>query len=150
MGQPNTALVLMPVDCSIALLQATHLPLWTTEALFEALLAMTGAAGMYLCARKVGHILGLRSRVGAIVTALFWIANPFALAYIWYHVMYVEVLWATLPWLCLFVLAAGGERRIGKLCLGAFAVSVVASLVSRRVSCPRRWSRWQSCACLSE
>jgi hypothetical protein len=126
-GQPNTALVLMPVDCSIALLQLTHLPLWTTEALFEALLAMSGAAGMYLCARQVGQILRVRSRVGAIVAGLFWVANPFALAYIWYHVMYVEVLWATLPWLCLFVLAAEGERRIGKLCLGAFAVSVVAS-----------------------
>jgi hypothetical protein len=126
-GQPNTALGLMPLDCSIAVLQSTHLPLWTTEALFEALLAMAAAAGMYLAAIKVGQLLEVRSRMAALVAALFWVANPFALAYIWYHVLYVQVLWATLPWLCLFVLAAEGHRRIGKLCLSAFAVGVVAS-----------------------
>lgn len=126
-GEPSTALGLMPVDCSIALLQATHLPLWTTEALFEALLAMASASGMYLAARKVGQLLAFRSRIAAISTALFWVANPFALSYIWYHVMYVQVLWATLPWLCLLVLAASGDRRIGKLCLSAFVATVVAS-----------------------
>ena len=126
-GQPNTSLVLLPVDCSITLLQSTGLALWMTEALFEALLAMAAAAGMYLAARRVGRLLAFRSRVAASVAALFWVANPFALAYVWYHLLYVQVLWAALPWLCLFVLAAEGDRRIGELCLGAFAVGVAAS-----------------------
>ena len=126
-GQPNTNLSLLPVDCSIALLQSTRLPLWMTEALFEALLAMAAVSGMYLAARRVGGLLAVRSRVAAIVAALFWVANPFALAYIWYHVLYVQVLWAAFPWLGLFVLAAEQDRRIGKLCLGAFAVGVAAS-----------------------
>jgi len=126
-GQPNTSLSLMPVDCSIALLQSTGLPLWVTEALFEALLAMAAAAGMYLAARRVGLFFAVRSRIAAVVAALFWVANPYALAYIWYHVMYLQVLWAALPWLCLFVLAAGGDHKLGKLCLGTFAVSVAAA-----------------------
>src|SRR5208282_5671189 len=126
-GQPNASLVLLPADCSIALLQSTGLPLWLTEALFEALLAMAAAGGMYLAAWRVGSLLAVRSRIAAIVAALFWVANPFALSYIWYHVLYVQVLWAGLPWLGLFVLAAEGNRRIGKLCLGAFAVTVAAS-----------------------
>ena len=79
--QPGAA----AVDCSTALFQATGLPLWTTEALFEALLAMAAAAGMYLAARKAGWLLAVRSRTAAIVAALFWVANPFALAYIWSH-----------------------------------------------------------------
>ena len=126
-GQPNTSLSLMPVDCSIALLQSTGLPLWVTEALFEALLAMAAAAGMYLAARRVGLFFGVRSSIAAVVAALFWVANPYALAYIWYHVMYLQVLWAALPWLCLFVFAAEGDHKLGKLCLGAFAVSVPAA-----------------------
>ena len=126
-GQLSTSLGLVPVDCSIALLQSTHLPFWVTEALFEALLGISGAAGMYLAAGKVGQILSVRSRIAAIGAAVFWVANPFALSYIWYHVMYVQVLWAALPWLCLFVLKAEEPRRIGRLCLTAFGVAVVAS-----------------------
>jgi hypothetical protein len=126
-GQPNTSLGLLPADCSIALLQSTPLPLWMTEALFEALLAMAAAAGMYLAAGRAGRLLAIRSRVAAIVAALFWVANPFALTYIWYHVLYVQVLWAAFPWLCMFVLAAEGNRRIGTLCLGAFAVGAAAA-----------------------
>jgi hypothetical protein len=126
-GQPNANLGLLPADCSIALLQSTGMPLWMTEALFEALLAMAAAAGMYLAARRVGRILAVRSRIASIVAAVFWVANPFALAYIWYHVLYVQVMWAALPWLGLFVLAAERDGRIGKLCLGAFAVGVVAA-----------------------
>ena len=126
-GQPTSNLSLMPVDCSIALLQSTRLPLWMAEALFEALLAMAAAAGMYLATRKVGRLLAVRSRVAAIIAAFFWVANPFALAYIWYHVMYVQVLWAALPWLLLFVSQRNGIAGSAKLCLGAFAVSVVAS-----------------------
>lgn len=126
-GQPNTSLGLLPVDCSISLLQSTGLPFWLTEALFEALLAMAAAAGMYLAAARVGRLLAVRSRIAAIVASLLWVANPFALAYIWYHVLYVQVLWAALPWLCLCVLAAEGDRRVGVLCLGAFAVGVAAS-----------------------
>ena len=102
----------MPADCSIALLQSTHLPLWMTEALFEALLAMAAVAGMYLAARRVGRLLAFDSRIAAIVAALFWVANPFALGYIWYHVLYVQLLWAALPWLGLFVLAAAEDRKI--------------------------------------
>lgn len=126
-GQPNTNLSLMPVDCSIALLQSTGLPLWVTEALFEALLAMAAAAGMYLAARRVGLFFAVRSRIAAVAAALFWVANPYALAYIWYHVMYLQVLWAALPWLSLFIFAAEGNHKLGKLCLGAFAVSALAA-----------------------
>jgi concanavalin A-like lectin/glucanase superfamily protein len=126
-GQPNSNLGLLPADCSIALLQSTRMPLWTAEALFEALLAMAAAAGMYMAAGRVGRLLAIRSRIAEIVAALFWVANPFALSYIWYHVLYVQVLWAALPWLCLFILAAEGDRRIWKICLGAFAVGVAAS-----------------------
>jgi hypothetical protein len=126
-GQPNANLGLLPADCSMALLQSTRLPLWVTEALFEALLAMAAAAGMYLTAKTVGRLLAVPSRIAAPVAAMFWVANPFSLAYVWYHVLYVQVLWAALPWLCLFVLAAERDRRIGKLCAGAFAVGVVAS-----------------------
>src|SRR6185437_5611361 len=100
-GQPSTNLSLLPADCSIALLQSTPLPLWMTEALFEALLAMAAAAGMYLAARRAGLLLAIHSRVAAIVAGLFWVANPFAMAYVWYHVMYIQFLWAGLPWLFL-------------------------------------------------
>lgn len=126
-GQPNANLGLLPADCSMALLQATPLPLWVTEALFEALLAMAAAAGMYLTAKAVGRLLAVPSRIAASAAAMFWVANPFSLAYVWYHVLYVQVLWAALPWLCLFVLAAEWDRRTGKLCAGAFAVSIMAS-----------------------
>jgi hypothetical protein len=126
-GQPNASLGLLPADCSIAFLQSTGMPLWVTEALFEALLAMAAAAGMYLAAMKVGSLLAVRSRIAAIAAASFWVANPFALSYIWYHVLYAQVLWAALPWLALFVLAAERDRKPVKLCLGAFTVTVAAS-----------------------
>lgn len=126
-GQPNANLGLLPADCSIALLQSTGLPLWMTEAFFEALLAMAAAAGMYLAATRFGLLLAARSRIAAIAAAMFWVGNPFALAYIWYHVLYLQVLWAALPWLGLLVLAAERDRKTGKLCLGAFAVGVAAA-----------------------
>ena len=103
------------------------LPLWVTEALFEALLAMAAAAGMYLAARTVGRFS--RSAPGSRPSSprSSGSRTRLRLAYIWYHVLYVQVLWAALPWLCLFVLAAERDRRLGKLCLGAFAVGVAAS-----------------------
>jgi len=127
-GGPNTSLGLLPADCSLVVLQWTHLPLWITEALFEALLGGSAALGMYRMVCRLTQLLDINACLAPAIAAIFWVANPFSLSYVWYHVLYLQVLWAVLPWLCFSVLAAkGGRRTLPSVCAGALVATIIGS-----------------------
>jgi hypothetical protein len=126
-GKPNTSLGLLPGDCSLAVLQSTHLPLWITEALFEALLGAIAALGMYSATKSLMQVLNVEAGFAPAIAAVFWVSNPFSLSSVWYHALYLQVLWAALPWLCARVLTADGNQKLGRVCLGMMAITVIGA-----------------------
>jgi hypothetical protein len=54
----------------------------------------------------------------ALLVALAWVVNPFALSFVWWHQLLIEVTWATTPWLLLLLLRASSWPRLITICVG--------------------------------
>jgi hypothetical protein len=108
---------------------AAGLSLQLTQSLILSGLALSAAWGMYrlvlLLAPEATGEAG--RRLAAMGAAIAWIANPFALSFVWFHQLLTEVTWASLPWL-VYLLFRGitGRSRL-RLLLPALVLVMVAS-----------------------
>jgi hypothetical protein len=50
-------------------------------------------------------------RFSAACMAVAWVANPFALSFVWFHQLLTEVTWAVLPWLLIYLSVAIHRSR---------------------------------------
>ena len=53
----------------------------------------------------------VRRRFAAAAAGVAWIANPFALSYVWWHQTLIEVTWAVVPWIVLLLTVATRRSR---------------------------------------
>lgn len=95
------------LDAASGVLAAVGVPLVLQEALLLCVLAAAALFGMRAFILAVLDD-GRLSEIAATCAAIVWLANPFALSFVWYHQLLIEITWAILPWL--LVLAVGSAR----------------------------------------
>ena len=49
--------------------------------------------------------------IGALAAGILWVANPAALAQVWYRQTFLDVTWAMLPWLALLFVQAASDSK---------------------------------------
>lgn len=84
-------------------------PLVVDQSFILVTLAMAAVIGAtWLMGEAIGNdhptMLGTRDRFICAVVGVEWVANPFALSFVWFHQLQTEVTWAVLPWLVLVVI----------------------------------------------
>jgi hypothetical protein len=106
-GEPQADLATEWVNWSQGQLGRLGLPVAAIQVIFLVALAGFAIFGMY---RLVLELVPLDStpyaRLIAASTGVLWVANPFALSFVWYHQLGTEFTWAVLPWL-LYLLSEG-------------------------------------------
>jgi len=89
---------------------------------------------LWLLAGAPGGRGGQRERWGSVsewsvsAGAMFWVANPFALAFVWWHQLLIEATWAVVPWLVvLLVETSRGARRLNVMVVSTVLVTCLGS-----------------------
>ncbi|MDQ1694925.1 MAG: hypothetical protein QOJ03_278, partial [Frankiaceae bacterium] len=90
---------------------ATHVSVSLAEAGTLALLGSLAAVGMALLAEELIRVLQKDSRrlaplIAGGIAGVFWVVNPFALSYVWYHTLFLEATWAEIHRLLYVLLRA--------------------------------------------
>lgn len=125
LGQPNSQLP----EVLFSALQA-GLAHWLGTGLGQVvllcILTTSSTLGMYFLATSFLVFIGFRSshRTAAALAAAAWVVNPFALGFVWWHQLLIEVTWAGLPWLLGVLLVAATNRwSLAKLALLTLGVT---------------------------
>lgn len=129
------------------------------QALLLSVLAGAAACGAYrlVMVFPAPPTCESHKRLAGTLAALFWVANPFSLSFVWWHQLLIEVTWATLPWLVVLLIKAvrsdeDATRWVPALLLVAVAgsaglthvylVTVTSLLVSLALCLKHREKRW--------
>src|ERR1700694_4727329 len=111
-GVPTSNVVAWSVNGVQAGLREIGLPLVTIEGILLTGLSLSALFGMHRLANtllEAWNVGPVRPRASALsqrhrswiaaAVAIAWLANPFALSFVWFHQLLTEVSWAALPWL---------------------------------------------------
>jgi hypothetical protein len=125
-GGATSDLITLGINGAQAGLAQIGLSLVAIQSIFLVLIAVAAVLGMY---RLVMHVLRPRvtettARWIAACLCVVWLANPFALSFVWFHQLLIEFSWAALPWL-LFVVLAAVENGWSLLTMAAGIVLVL-------------------------
>lgn len=91
-----------------------NVPLVAIDAVILTTLALSAVLGMFFLSDMTlrGYIGQPGRRWIASLVSVAWVANPFALSFVWYHQLLTEVTWASWPWVIYVVLAIGHADSI--------------------------------------
>jgi hypothetical protein len=111
-GVPVSDVIAVGLNSVQAGLALLGLPLFLGELVIIVTLSSAAAVGMYCFGLLIlkGHVALSSQRYIAAVMTICWLANPFALSFVWSHQLLIEVTWAALPWL-LFILFSGLAKQ---------------------------------------
>lgn len=112
-GVPSTELPAVGINFIQSELGRAGIPVVVIEAsLITALsaFAVSGAALLVSALLEYLGISGWRRHFAMLAAAIAWVANPFALSFVWFHQMLIEVTWAVIPWIVWAEVVAIGAR----------------------------------------
>lgn len=115
-GIPNNQIPGLPIWLAQFGLHFIGMPVPAAQIVVICTLSVTAALGAYVLTieilRSSNKNLGpFPIEIGALAGGILWVANPAALAQVWYRQTLLEVTWALLPWLVrLFIQAASDSK----------------------------------------
>jgi hypothetical protein len=117
-------------NISVVALLNLGIPYPIVQKIIISFLMFISGLGMYLLFRSVTHKKH-SNKIIALLAAIFYIVNPFALTWIWWRFLWVIYIYAVLPYLFLF-LTETYKQRLGNKKIAMFAIFV--SLFSPGIS----------------
>lgn len=120
-GTPSSDVIAAGLNWLQAALSLSGLPLPAVEMIITLTLSITAAIGMYHFGLLIldGQLTRPVDRWVSCALAISWLANPFALSYVWAHQLLIQVTWAALPWLLFAVVCCVTSRIdvLNSICL---------------------------------
>ena len=127
-GVPASDIVAAGFNWLQGALSFAGLPLVAVEAVIVLCLSIAAALGMYLFGMEIfkRHVALIEARWISCAVSVTWLANPFALSFVWAHQLFIEVTWAVLPWILIILFRAGSRRLhiVDAACLMLFTTII--------------------------
>jgi hypothetical protein len=107
-GGPTIDVITLGFNALQGGLAAAGVPLAVVQCTVLVALSTSAVMGMYALARAVLRVRpdSLPGKLACTFAAVAWVANPFALGFVWWHQLLIEFTWAVLPWLLLLLVVA--------------------------------------------